>query len=98
MPDCVTMLTAPLAARPNSATPPEFTTWNSRITSSLRYTPDNPAASSFPDRPSTRNVLLRFRWPLMESPVPGTADVSAKRSVLRVLVREAPGVSRARSR
>ena len=38
-------------------------------------------------------------WPArMPSPVPGTADVSANRSVLRVFVREAPGVSRARSR
>jgi hypothetical protein len=50
------------------------------------------------DRPSTTNVLFKFRCDDTEMPVPGTADVSAKRCAEPVLVRDTPGTSRARSR
>jgi hypothetical protein len=97
-PDFVTTFTMPAEERPYSAMPPDVTTWNSRITSSAKYVPASPAASSFAETPSTMNVLFRFRCPATEMPVPGTDDVSAKRSVLRCTVRETPGVRRARSR
>ena len=37
-------------------------------------------------------VLLRLRWLETEIPVPGTAEVSAKRWLPPVLVRETPGI------
>ena len=36
-------------------------------------------------------VLPRLRWPATEMPVPGTAEVSAKRSLRRVFVRDTFG-------
>ena len=92
------MFTTPEAARPKIAGAPDVITWNSRMTSWPKKVPASPAASSLADKPSTTNVLFRFRWPLIEMPVPGTADVSANRSVLRWTVRDTPGASSARSR
>ena len=88
----------PPEARPNSAMPPARTTANSRITSWLKNVTARSAASSFAERPSTMNELARLRWVEIEIPVPGTADVSAKRCVTPVFVRDEPGVSSARSR
>src|SRR5262245_66470895 len=43
-------------------------------------------------------LLDRLRWLAIESPCPGTADVSAKSCVLLVFVGDTPGTSSARSR
>ncbi len=97
-PACVTTLMMPPEARPNSAMPPARTTENSRMTSWLKNVPARSAASSFAERPSTIKEFARLRCVEMETPVPGTAEVSAKRWATPVLVREAPGASRASSR
>ena len=60
--------------------------------------PLSPAASSLADTPSTMKLLERLRWLAIESPWPGTAEVSAKSCVLFVLVGDTPGTSSARSR
>ena len=79
---CVTMLTMPPRA-PNSAMPPADTTWNSRMTSWAEERPGQmPQRRHLPDNPSTRNVLS-IALAGKEIPVPGTADVSAKRSAYR---------------
>ena len=43
-------------------------------------------------------LFERLRWLAIESPWPGTAEVSANSCVLLVLVGETPGTSSARSR
>ena len=43
-------------------------------------------------------LLERFRWLAIESPCPGTAEVSAKSCVLFVFAGDTPGTSSARSR
>ncbi len=68
------------------------------MTSWLKNVPASSAASSFAERPSTMKELARFRWEETEMPVPGTAEVSAKRWLAPVFVRDTPGTSRARSR
>ena len=60
--------------------------------------PLSPAASSLADTPSTMKLLERLRWLAIESPCPGTAEVSAKSCVLFVFVGDTPGTSSARSR
>ena len=43
-------------------------------------------------------LLERLRWLAIDSPCPGTAEVSAKSCVLLVFVGDTPGTSSARSR
>ena len=60
--------------------------------------PLNPAASSLADRPSTMKLFEKLRWLPIDSPCPGTAEVSANSCVLPMFVGDTPGTSRARSR
>ncbi len=73
-------------------------TWNCSTDSTASGIPARPAASSFADTPSTMKLLERLRWLATDSPLPGTAEVSAKSCVLGMLVGETPGTSSARSR
>ena len=98
VPERVSTLTVPAEARPNSAIPPDATTWNWLITSWLKKVPGRSAASSFAERPSTTKLLLMNRWPVTEMPVPGTAEVSGKRWLAAGFWRVTAGVRAARSR
>ncbi len=86
----MTTLTYPPSARPSSACPPDASTPYGM--------PLSPAASSFADSPSTMKLFEKLRWLPIDSPPPGTADVSAKSCVLATLAGDTPGTSSARSR